>query len=241
MVWLRVKLLSKSSVSSNSEKSRELAMTFRVTVSVADTAELTVELSAKVSVSALFMVSVVLPSEMSKVYAPPVIAASRSSNTSWTLSEPELSNSSKVPTKDAPEVAGPSPVSLRPMEPIVRSPPASIVRLTTSETVPEEMSMPLIVSSVAAVIEPEAAMVVTPEMAPAPEIVQVPFERASEAPSDTELAEPLSMVTAESFEEMLPLFIWSVSPEATIRFPDEESRVRSWLAADERVTAPVPV
>ena len=67
----------------------------------------------------------------------------------------ELSNSSNTPTKDAPEVILVVPTSFKPIAPIVKSPPVLIVKFTTSLTVPDEISIPLIVSSVAAVMVPE--------------------------------------------------------------------------------------
>ena len=61
-----------------------------------------------------------------------------------------LSNSSKTPTREAPEVTLLVPTSFRPILPTVRSPPELMVRFTTSVTVPAEISIPLMVSSVLA-------------------------------------------------------------------------------------------
>ena len=125
--------------------------------------------------------------------------------------------------------------------PIVRSPPALMVKLTTSETVPELMSTPFIVSAVAAVIAPDAEMVVTPETAPAPVMVQVLLDKVSDAPMFTWLALPESSVIAALLDEMLPELICRVSPEATIKLPDDESSVKSAAPPEDTVTAPEPV
>ncbi len=67
-----------------------------------------------------------------------------------------LSNSSKTPTREAPEVTLLVPTSFRPILPTVRSPPELMVRFTTSVTVPAEISIPLMVSSVTEVMTPVA-------------------------------------------------------------------------------------